>query len=237
MPPGLRKVANFGTNEPWVARLSLGVRDIAKKGLGYDQAKVDAFRDPWGNFDVKLGEAFTGLVELRRIADDPDTPLHDLNRSYIGFYSLLWAAFKDRLPKALLTLGYDIGFLFVKDTQFESRYVAFEAAHPTMDHVTLRKVIAQDKSLWQDRFADYRNHFIEHHEDGADEKGLHSLQSAETMFKNVWKCAEDWTVAALKDQLVYPVILVYIPKEDRDPAKPEKFSVGLHPDVLANLPT
>lgn len=72
----------------------------------------------------------------------------------------LWRAYKTLMPKATTSLGFDLGFLFEKDSGFEEGVIAFNAAHPS--HTTITDYLRLQRAEWQQRLKAFRNEFIEH---------------------------------------------------------------------------
>lgn len=95
--------ANFGTGEPWVARIVLGLQELvyAVPALGPTR---EAFMNELGEVLESLGMAFEELRGLRRLVAEK-APGLDIARAYASLYGYLWQAYKDRFQAALKALG------------------------------------------------------------------------------------------------------------------------------------
>jgi len=230
-PFRLQKMANFGTGEPWVARIQLGVPELARFVVSSQEAGQE-FTDAWMTAGFKLGEAFGTLSDVRRLAADPETPTLDLSRSYNSFYSLLWAAYKDRWQTAMRLLGYDMSFLFASDRNFDAKFEEFAAAHPDLDHDELRQLAINDRDSWQNKLADYRNQEIEHRAGTQRVEDFENPHAVEIAFYNTWRTMEDWAVIALNALVKPPMHIIAVPKSERNPSVPKKYQLGIDTSVL-----
>lgn len=230
-PFKLQRVADFGTSEPWVARIELGLPEVAGMAIP-DRERREAFNDAWPHVGTKLGEAFVALVEVRRLDADPEAPLLDRSRAYNSLYSSLWAAYKDRWRTAMRTINFDMGFLFVNESNFEARFKSFAESHSSLDVGSLKEMALADQTTWQKKFVDYRNHEIEHRTGEQDVAFFENLHSAEASFYNTWRTIEDWTIRALQEFVKPPLHIYEVPKADRDPAIPKKYVAGIDQSEL-----
>ena len=235
-PFKLQKVWDFGTNEPWVARIQVGIPDVAKFAIP-DQKERDAFLEAWHHLSMKLGEGFGALLELRRLNEEPDSSLGDLSRSYTSLYSSVWAAYKDRWQSAMKLIGFDMGFLFVADANFDAAFNRFVADHPFDEPDQLKTAFVADRASWQTRLGSYRNQEIEHRAGTEDVEFFQNQTSAEASFYNVWRAIEDWTIMALGTFVKHPMMIFLIPKDERDAQIPKKYQVGIDASVLPPLPS
>lgn len=214
--------ADFGTGEPWVARLMLGLQEIVFAVPAFGETR-DEFMNELGEVFESLGMAFDELRELRR-REAGGAPALDIARSYVNLYGLLWQAHKDRFQKAMRALGVDIGFLFQKDESFEKGAATLVAANPKLSELT--ELMRHDRQEFQKALAQYRNDYLEHRDDQVDPRLLavfHRLDSAETTFANVWQAMEDYVAISVKAHLPESLVLDEIPEAERDPARPTRF--------------
>jgi hypothetical protein len=229
-PFRIEHYANFGTEEPWVARLMLGLRELV--------FAVPAFGGTRDDFMIELGEVFESLgmafEELRalreRLADG--APALDVERSYASFYGYLWKAYKDRFQVAMKALGLDIGFLFQKDFLFEARAAELAGRQPELSD--LIGLMRRDRTEFQKALADYRNNYLEHRRGDPDPRlvgAFHRLDSAETTFENVWQAIEDYVALYVIATLPPFIRVVEVPEQERDPARPTRFQF-----VVVDLP-
>jgi hypothetical protein len=229
-PFRIEHYANFGTEEPWVARLMLGLRELVYAVPAFGATRDD-FVNELGEVFESLGMAFEELRGLReRLAEG--APALDVERSYSSFYGYLWKAYKDRFQVAMRTLGLDIGFLFQKDSLFEARAAELVGGQPELGD--LIALMRRDRTDFQKALADYRNKYLEHRRGDPDPRLLgsfHRLDSAETAFENVWQAIEDYVALYVIANLPPFIEVVEVPEHERDPARPTRFKF-----VVLDLP-
>lgn len=187
----------------------------------------DGFVNELGEVFEALGWAFEELRGLRRRVADGG-PVLDVIGSYTRLYGHLWSAYKDRFQSAMKALGLDIGFLFQADAKFESGGAALVASRPEL--ADLIEMMRRDRVEFQTQLAEYRNTYIEHRDDQPDPHLLasfHRLDSAETMFNNVWCAIEDQVALYVIANLPPGIHVTEIPEEQRDPARPTRFAFAV----------
>lgn len=236
--PELKKIADFGTSEPWVARTEMTMLDFfpfLKVGDGDNpvpafEAKKEAATGLAMSIAEELGQAFIDLRRLRESKGSLPTEL-ETAKAYRDLYGHLWVAYKSRFQELMKLLGYDIGFIFDKDAKFDQLAVAFMAAHPgATPHLIER--IKEDKNTWQKALYTYRNdgeHNIK--EPTFNGHPMHSLENAEVIFSNTWHAIEDVFVHCMEEEFGKQLTIFEIPKEDRDQGIPKKYKVGLTVDT------
>ncbi len=230
----LKKVADFGASEPWVARTEMTMLDF------FPFLKVDGGDDPVTAFEIKkeaatglamsmaeeLGQAFIDLRRLRESKGFLSTEL-ETTKAYRDLYGHLWVAYKSRFQELMKLLGYDIGYVFDKDVNFDQLVAAFQIAHPEVDPQMTER-IKEDKRTWQKALYTYRNdgeHNIK--EPTFDGHPMHSLQNAEVIFSNIWHAIEDVFIHCMQEEFGKQLTIFEIPKENRDQAMPKKYRVGV----------
>lgn len=236
--PQLKKIADFGTSEPWVARTEMTMLDF------FPFLRVGSSDNPVHAFEAKK-EAATGLamaiaeelgqayMDLRRLRESKGSLPTELEtaKAYRDLYGHLWVAYKSRFQELMKLLGYEIGFIFDKDAKFDKQAVAFLVSHPEVD-AQLMKSIKDDKNSWQKALYTYRNDG-EHNIKVPTFNGhpMHSLNNAEIIFSNTWHAIEDVFVCCMQEEFGKQLTIFEIPKEDRDQAIPKKYKVGLTVDT------
>jgi hypothetical protein len=227
----VEKYADFGTGEPWVARIMMGLPRLVNAVPAF-ASRREAVQATLGEVYEALAMAFNDLREIRRLAEDENAPALDRIKAYENLYGHLWQAYKDRFQKLMGALGYDVGFLFQKDAAFETGAGKFLEQHPEL--ADLVEMMRRDRADFQKRLAEYRNDYLEHRKDFDPElvEVLHRPDVAQVMFDNVWQGIED-NIRLLVDSLLPPQFHVAeIPEADRDPAAPERFQFA-----VVTLPT
>lgn len=213
--------ANFGTGEPWVSRLMIGVRELVFAVPAFGRTRDD-FMEEFAQGFESLGMAFEEVRDLQR-RSAAGAPALDLNRSYANLYGLLWQAYKDRFQKAMKALGVDIGFLFQNNAKFEKGAAALVEGNPKL--TDLVDLMRNDRAEFQQALAAYRNDYLEHRAAQIDPRlgAFHRLDSAETTFRNVWQAIEDYVAITVKAHLPPSLLLDEIPESERDPARQVRF--------------
>jgi hypothetical protein len=131
------------------------------------------------------------------------------------------------MQKIVALLGYDVGFLFQKDSLFAQGCSDFSAKYPEVGP-ELVLAITESRKTWQPKLVRFRNDYLEHktisREDVAD---FYSLSVAEIFFESVWVTIE--TVLVVMFVAKFPPLLTLeeIPKDRRDPACPKRFKFAL----------
>ena len=167
--------------------------------------------------------AFMSLRELRKIAADDKAPLLTKNKHCDDMYKSLWAAYKDRMKSTARLMGYELGFLFQKDSLFEDGCKQFANTHPEI-HPDLVELMKYNRTTWQSDLARFRNDYLEHHTiQQQDVLNFYSLERAESTFENVWITIEETLAALMTVKLPANVCLREIPEAERIPGMPKRF--------------
>jgi hypothetical protein len=170
-----------------------------------------------------LMPAFMSLRELRKIAADDKAPMLTKKKHCEDMYKSLWAAYKDRMKSTARLMGYDLGFLFQKDSLFEDGCKQFGSAHPKI-HPELMELMKYNRATWQAELARFRNDYLEHRTiQQQDVLSFYSLERAESTFENVWITIEETLAALLAVNLPVNVCLNEIPEAERNPTMPKRF--------------
>jgi hypothetical protein len=219
-------LANFGTGEPWVTRLMVDLPAIVDVTT---LEKRDQVKEAFAASFRALVDSYNDLRELRRIESDPNVPLSEREGAYSAFYVHLWRAYKDRFQKEVpAALGYDIGFLWRSDNEFEAGVEQFLRNHPEVD-TQLIDMMRDDRRIWQNKLALFRNEHLEHKRelDTAFVGTFYTLAGAELAFENVWRAIEDISVMLLVPHLAPGITLVEIAEAERDPAMPRRYGFAV----------
>lgn len=217
--------ANFGSGEPWVARVLLQWQSILNAVPAFGATR-GAFHLAQGDVFESLGMAFQVLGKLREQVATGALAL-ELAESYASLYGYLWQAYKDRFQNALLALGVDFGFYWDKESKFEKGAEAVLAEKP--DLAQLLGLMRHYRENFHNALGHYRNTYLEHREADVDQRMLesfHRLEAAEDTFERVWRAIEAIVAGIVVAHLPNPLVLIEIPEEERDPGRPERFRVS-----------
>lgn len=178
-------------------------------------------------FFSELDSAYSELLEVKRLEKDKNAAVNTKKSKYQNLYTSLWRAYKDRFQKACIAIGYNIGFLFKDNNNFEKEFLEFIKNHPEIKD-RFRKMLKNDRRIWQNGLSDFRNKYIKHKEIGEGiEQIFYKYDSAKNIFDNVWQAIEDTMVILIAAKLKAPLAVIEIPEDKRDPACPERFKIGL----------
>lgn len=218
--------ADFGSSEPWVARLMIGLPELIGAIPAFARLRTE-FTNELGEVFESLGMAFAEMRTLRRQAGEGASVI-DSTRAYETLYGHLWRAFNDRFPSVMKVLGLDIGFTYKKDPQFEKAARRLLARRPEL--ADLVGLMRRDRADFQNRLAEYRNTYLEHRSRRIDPRLLadfHHPGSAENMFENVWQAIEDYVVLYTSANLPRGLHVAEIPEDQRDATRPTRFVLAV----------
>lgn len=229
----VEKYSDHGSQEPWVARVWMGPLDVINKS---DLSEFEKKESVHAVFELaeELDHAFTALEALRA---EPKTKPSILTtkKYYSDFYTHLWRAYKDRFQSLCNKIGFNIGFLFKIDKEFEKSSLDFIKKNPKISD-NFRLMLKHDKAEWQNGLAQFRNEFIEHKKTSRNiEELFYRVDSAENIFENVWTTIEEVLAFLLSSKLSPPLALAELPEADRDPSCPTRFVVGLDRESFEKL--
>jgi hypothetical protein len=126
--PTIKESTSWGPDDPCVER----VWALTKDTLRHVPVEV---RDT-ANFaaDRLYDKLVTARNSYQIIASSNFAELNvgQQNSAYDNFYSAIWTAYKDRFQVLMKTLGYDIGFMFVNDQNYDKKAKDFVEDHPSL---------------------------------------------------------------------------------------------------------
>lgn len=219
--------ADFGTSEPWVTRLMLGLQELVFVVPAFAESRDDFMDELLGDVFEALGMAFEELRTLgTKLADG--APVLEVKQSYETFYGHLWRAHRDRFPAAMRALGLDMGFYHRKEREFERGAARLLATRPEL--ADLVDLMRRDRAEFQNRLAEYRNSYLEHRRRKVSPKlvaNFHHPGSAAMTFENVWHAMEDYVVLYVIAHLPPGFHMVEIPEVERDPTRPVRFRFAI----------
>jgi hypothetical protein len=229
-------LADVGTSEPFLARLTLGLVEILN---ATSFARREEITSGLMNMTTEcLIPAFLSLRVLRRIAGSPDEPLLTKTKQFDDMCKSLWSAYKDRMQSVTRLMGYDIGFLFQKDSVFEEGCKEFVKVHPEVSEELIARMKG-NRATWQPELARFRNDYLEHQKiQREDVAAFYSLPRAEETFRNVWITVEEILVLLMAAGLHPMTCLREIPENERNPSNPLRFGFAWRtPPTLSESPS
>ncbi|MBA2682442.1 MAG: hypothetical protein H0U76_29130, partial [Ktedonobacteraceae bacterium] len=121
--------SQVGTNDEFVRQIALDFKEL----LGAISIHEPQRQQIGDAFMVLLIEglipAYGHLREIRATTGR-QIPVLTRRQQFEDFTSALWRVYKTLTPKAAKLLGFDLGFLFQGEAEFDRGLVAFNTAHP-----------------------------------------------------------------------------------------------------------
>jgi len=162
---------------------------------------------------------------LKRIRASVTEQMPQLNRMqlYEDFSRVLWHAYKDLMPKAALSFGVNVGFMFQNNEDFEKGLERFKQDNPKIPP-GFGEHLRHQRATWQSALAEFRNQFLEHRQEEQTKfRAFYQPQASEALFDSVWRTIVDTLVMAMSLK-VYPGFqLAEYPADQRTEANPRRF--------------
>lgn len=198
--------ANVGTDEAFVREI-LEVEEILQ-GTLIDGSQREQVKS--AIMTILMDGLVPAFMELRTIRA-PETaklPLAERFQPYEDFARKLWKAYKDLTQRAAEAMGFDIGFLYQKDTKFEEGVKNFRSDWPALLR-GVEEFLKQTRIEWQNQFSTFRNSFVEHQKgERKDFKKFYDNGVVEKLFESVWGTIVDILVILMSLKLPPGVHLV-----------------------------
>jgi hypothetical protein len=153
--------ANVGTDEAFVREM-LEVLELLKGTLIEGPQREQANHAITTILTDGLVPAFMELRTLRA-PETKSLPLAERFQPYEDFARKLWKSYKDLTQRVAEAMGFDIGFLYQKDTKFEEGLAKFRGNWPAL-WTGFDEFARQTRGAWQNEFSRFRNGFVEHQE-------------------------------------------------------------------------
>jgi hypothetical protein len=143
---------------------------------------------------------------------------------YEDFTRLLWHAYKDLMPAATLLLGFDLAFLFQKESSFKKGVLEFRMDHPTLIAPNLGEFFRRQRDAWQSNLARFRAHFIEPTPaDRTKFAAFYQPQNAEMLFAVVWGVMANIFPVFVESNFPPDLTIEVIPEGKRASSKGKRF--------------
>jgi hypothetical protein len=217
----VRQFADFGASEEFVLPV-LDLIDILNGTTIFDPQRNEVSGSIGAIASEGLSAAF---LELRKIRSSvgQDLPMLNHFQMYEDFYGKLWRAYKEYMQRAVKAMGFDIGFLFQKDAQFEKGLKAFRENNPTAPPA-LEEFLREVRRLWHTELADFRNTIVQHPDaDRAQFQKFYNPQFVEALFREVWHTIVEILGMLLELRLPSGVYLEWQGWNDPGPRWPKRF--------------
>jgi hypothetical protein len=132
---------------------------------------------------------------------------------------VLWHAYKDLFPKAVKLLGFDIGFLFTSDADFEKGLEKFVSKSPSLI-LDVSELLRRQRANWQQGLSSFRNDFLEHRKkDIAEFATYYQPKTAEMLFDHAWRTMAELFPPFIEARFGPTWSIAEIQIEERDPKR------------------
>lgn len=210
--------AGFGTSEEFVETFTGEILELVDASLIFG-AEREAIKNA---IMILVTEGLMPAFEhLRKIRLSIANPVPEMNRRqlYEDFARVLWHAYKDLFPKAVLLLGFDIGFLFQKQADFEKGLAKFVSSHPSLI-LDVPELLRRQRTNWQQALSSFRNDFLEHRKaDIADFADFYQPKTAEMLFGHAWRTMAELFPPFIEAHFAPTCSIMEIPMNERDPKR------------------
>jgi len=232
--PVIQQVADWGAEQPWVARIQIGLPDLIRGARVQD--KDEALEHLLWLYQQIGDELSNAFIALRRIKKG-GMLLYEEQKEYSNLYGHLWSVYKDRFQSFMKEFGYDIGFVFKKDDAFNKGLADHCRKYGLPSE--FKQAVAYDRINWQLQLANIRNEYNEHRKLPTDvDVKYFKPDVAYVLFNNVWQAVEDMVASHIKAEydIKSKIVTIYeIPEEKRDPSMPIRFKLGLTHEGMKGL--
>lgn len=217
----VRKYADVGTSEEFVRQFD----ELNRMFSGVSIAEPQREQAREATMTIMMEGLLPAFLDLRRIRESvgKDLPVLDRLQLYEDFVGKAWKSYKELMQQATLPMGFDIGFLFKKETQFESGLKKFRELNPNVP-LGFEKFLRDTRMGWQNELADFRNSIIEHpNKDRKAYKDVYDPANAENLFDAVWRTIVQILAILLSFHLPRNFILVDHGSNDPTREWPHRF--------------
>jgi hypothetical protein len=214
--------ANVGTSEEFVEQFSGEFLELvdASTILGAEREAVKE-----AIMTILVEGLMPAYEHLRKIRQSVNTPIPELNRRqlYEDFAEAIWRAYQALMPKAVSLLGFDIGFLFKNDADFEKGVVDFNTKYPSLI-MDIPGVLRRQRTNWQQGLHKFRNEFIVHrNQDITAFEIYYRPETAERLFDHSWRTMADLLPVFIEARYPPAWSIKEIPPSERDPKRRRRF--------------
>lgn len=214
--------ANVGCSEEFVECFSGELLELIDASMIFDPERQELKEAILTILMEGLIPAFEHLKKIRASIGQ-QMPVLNRMQLYEDFSRVLWHAYKDLMPKATILLGFDLGFLFQKDADFEKGVIEFNKKHASLIMQVCDHLRNQRKN-WQNGLANFRNHFLEHRKEGAEKFAkYYKPGQAEVLFDSAWRTMADIFPVFIESHFSPLHSIEEIPMNERDPVRRRRF--------------
>jgi hypothetical protein len=212
--------ANVGTGEEFVEQFACEFPELIDATNIFDPQRQELK-------EAILAILIDGLIpafeHLKKIRASVSQEMPTLNRMqlYEDFSRVLWHAYKGLMPKATGLLGFDIGFLFQNDVNFEKGAVEFNSKYHSS--VGLCDHLREQRNNWQNGLKEFRNHLEHESKDLTKFAKYYDPELAEVLFDSAWRTMADLLPILIASHFSPSHTIAEIPVNERDPTRRRRF--------------
>jgi hypothetical protein len=212
--------ANVGTGEEFVEYFACELPELLDATMIFEPER-STVRE--AILTVMMDGLLPAFEHLKTIRASMGQSLPILNRQQLfeEFSGALWQSYKSLFPKAALALGFDIGFLFQNDSNFEKGVLAFNAKYPPL--AGLSDHLREQRTNWQSSLARFRNVMEHRVKDRVRFVEFYEPSHAEMLFDSAWRTMADLLPIFIAAHFSPSHTIAEIPVNQRDPAHRRRF--------------
>jgi hypothetical protein len=211
------KFADFGMEEFSTRMLELPT--ILEAGM-IEGEQRDKVKHALGSILMDgLMPSFSKLREIRA-STQKQLPLMDSNQLYEDLARKLWKSYKELMQQAVKLMGFDIGFLFKDEKEFQKGLKEFRNSHPLLGELRqgFEKFLEDTRQSWQNELSDFRNTWVEHQTGDVNKfQKFYKPDYAEALFDATWRTIADILPFLLEVHLPDGVRLIEQHPDDPEP--------------------
>lgn len=178
-----------------------------------------------------LMPAFSELQQIRA-SMGKGMPVMNRNQLYEDLARKLWKSYKELMQHAVKLMGFEIGFLFKDEKEFQKGLKAFRNSNPLLGalHSGFEKFLEHTRERWQNELSSFRNTWVEHQAgDGKKFRKFYTPAYAEALFDATWRTIADILPFLLEVHLPHGICLAEQPPDDPGPRWPIRFRYSFPP--------
>lgn len=218
--PNVTLAAEWDADDPEIERIWLLMKEMVRQIEIDDKARDEADFMADRVYE-KLNNARNSYQQIKK-ADFAQLPTSNQKDAYEHLYTALWAAYKDCLQSILKTIGYDIGFMFVADKDFDKKSEPFTATHPSK--AWLVDYAKKIRANWHNDLANTRN--AQHTGDFRNiEVDYNDPKAAKELFEVVCYVIEGVFVLLAEEKLPKGWLIVVVNDDETVFGRGERFAI------------
>lgn len=213
--------ANVGTSEPFVDTFSGELRELLAASH-IPQRQREAIEESM--MSILVDGLLPAFTELRKVRGSVTNPMPELERLtlYKNFVRALWTAYKGQFQNTVKLLGFDIGFLFEADVNFERGLTEFVSKSPSLI-MDVPELLRRQRVNWQQGLATFRISLDHPLANEPDFTSYYEPKKAEMLFEHCWRTMAELLPVFIETRFSPAWSIAEIPIDQRDPNRPRRW--------------